>query len=53
MTVNLKYMKGQQIWYNYFDCLDEIASKYTVYTPGEGIVITQNQDNQNNYSSLS
>ena len=32
------------------ECLDEIASKYTVYTPGEGIVITQNQDNQNNYT---
>ena len=27
------------------ECLDEIASKYTVYTPGEGIIITQNQDN--------
>lgn len=26
------------------ECLDEIASKYTVYTPGEGIIITQNQD---------
>lgn len=32
------------------ECLDEIASKYTVYTPGEGIIITQNQDNQNNYT---
>lgn len=32
------------------ECLDEIASKYTVYTPGEGIVITKNQDNQNNYT---
>lgn len=32
------------------ECLDEIDSKYTVYTPGEGIVITQNQDNQNNYT---
>ena len=32
------------------ECLDEIASKYTVYTPGEGIVFTQNQDNQNNYT---
>ena len=32
------------------ECLDEIASKYTIYTPGEGIVITQNQDNQNNYT---
>jgi len=32
------------------ECLDEIASKYTVYTPGEGILITQNQDNQNNYT---
>ena len=32
------------------ECLDEIASKYTVYTPGEGIVITQNQDNPNNYT---
>lgn len=32
------------------ECLDEIASKYTVYTPGEGIVITQNQDNKNNYT---
>lgn len=27
------------------ECLDEIASKYTVYTPGSGIIITQNQDN--------
>ena len=32
------------------ECLDEIASEYTVYKPGEGIVITQNQDNQNNYT---
>ena len=32
------------------ECLDEIASKYTVYTPGSGIKITQNQDNQNNYT---
>lgn len=32
------------------ECLDEIASKYTVYTPGEGIIIKQNQDNQNNYT---
>lgn len=32
------------------ECLDEIASKYTVYTPGDGIIITQNQDNQNNYT---
>lgn len=32
------------------ECLDEIASKYTVYTPGAGIIITQNQDNQNNYT---
>lgn len=32
------------------ECLDKIASKYTVYTPGEGIIITQNQDNQNNYT---
>ena len=32
------------------ECLDEIASKYTVYTPGEGILITQNQDNQDNYT---
>lgn len=30
------------------ECLDEIASKYTVYTPGEGIIITQNQ--YNNYT---
>lgn len=31
------------------ECLDEIASKYTVYTPGEGIVITPNPASEDNY----
>ena len=47
----IKPLRNREIYLA--ECLDEIASKYTVYTPGEGIVITQNQDNQNNYSSLS
>ena len=32
------------------ECLDEIASKYTVYTPGEGIIITPNPASEDNYS---
>lgn len=31
------------------ECLDEIASKYTVYTPGEGIIITPNPASDDNY----
>ncbi len=31
------------------ECLDEIASKYTVYTPGEGIIITPNPASEDNY----
>lgn len=31
------------------ECLDEIASKYTVYTPGDGIIITPNQESEDNY----
>ena len=31
------------------ECLDEIASKYTVYTPGDGIKITPNPVSENNY----
>lgn len=31
------------------ECLDEIASKYTVYTPGDGIKITPNPASEDNY----
>jgi hypothetical protein len=31
------------------ECLDEIASKYTVYTPGDGIKITPNPVSEDNY----
>ena len=31
------------------ECLDEIANKYTVYTPGEGIKITPNSESEDNY----
>ena len=31
------------------ECLDEIASKYTVYTPGDGIIITPNPASEDNY----
>jgi len=32
------------------ECLDEIASKYTVYTPGAGINITKNEGTDNSYT---
>lgn len=32
------------------ECLDEIASKYTVYTPGAGINITKNEGADNSYT---
>ena len=32
------------------ECLDEIASKYTVYTPGEGIIIKKNEGLDDSYT---
>lgn len=32
------------------ECLDEMASKYTVYTPGEGIIIKKNEGTDNSYT---